>query len=237
MYKGARIGVVIPALDEEGAIGLVIGDIPGFVDDIIVVDNGSRDRTAEIASGAGARVVCESERGYGAACLKGIEALGDIDIVVFVDGDYSDHPSEMPGLIEPIVSCNADVVIGSRAAGEAVRGSLTPPQRFGNWLACFLMRCLWGARFSDLGPFRAIRREALHGLAMTDRGYGWTVEMQIKSVTAGLKYREVPVSYRPRIGTSKISGTIRGSLGAGITILGWIARAAVRPRQRETLAR
>lgn len=237
MYKGASVGVVIPALDEERAIDRVIGEIPGCVDDIVVVDNGSRDRTAEIARIAGARVVCEGERGYGAACLKGIEALGDVDIVVFLDGDYSDHPGEMLGLIDPIVSCDADVVIGSRAAGEAVRGSLTPPQRFGNWLACFLMRCLWGARFTDLGPFRAIKRDALEALAMTDRGYGWTVEMQIKSVMAGLNCREIPVSYRPRIGTSKISGTIGGSVAAGVTILGWIARAAMQPRKREMLAR
>jgi len=224
MYKDMRIGVVIPALDEEQAIAHVIADIPEWVDDIVVVDNGSRDRTAEVAKTAGARVVRESERGYGAACQAGIRALRAADIIVFLDGDYSDHPKEMVMLVDPIAAGKADLVVGSRVAGKAESGALTPQQRFGNWFACLLMRRLWGVVYTDLGPFRAIRSDTLEGLKMTDRGYGWTVEMQIKSVKAGLKDLEVPVSYRPRIGTSKISGTLRGSLMAGITILGVIAR-------------
>jgi glycosyltransferase involved in cell wall biosynthesis len=227
MYKGWRTGVVIPALDEEKAIAHVIADIPDWVDEIIVADNGSCDRTAEIAEHAGARVVHESERGYGAACQAGIRALKGADIVVFRDGDYSDHPGEMVALVDPIAESRADFVVGSRLTGDAARGALTPQQRFGNWLACLLIRRLWGVVYTDLGPFRAIRRDALAGLNMTDRTYGWTVEMQIKVAKAGLKYLEVPVSYRPRIGTSKISGTLRGSLRAGSSILGLIARSAL----------
>jgi len=230
MYKGARVGVLIPALDEERAIARVIGEIPECVDDILVVDNGSRDRTAEVAESAGARVVREGERGYGAACQTGIKTLNGADIIVFVDGDYSDHPKEMLSLVDPIAAKEADFVVGSRVRGNATSGSLTPQQRFGNWLACRLLRLFWGADFSDLGPFRAIRRDALDSLGMTDRGYGWTVEMQIKSVKSGLRTMEVPVSYRRRIGTSKISGTVRGSVVAGITILGWIFRSTLGPR-------
>ncbi|MGH6734688.1 MAG: glycosyltransferase family 2 protein [Methyloceanibacter sp.] len=227
MYKGARIGVVIPALDEERAIGRVIADIPEWVDQVIVADNGSSDRTAEIAERAGARIVREHERGYGAACQAGIGVLDAADIVVFLDGDYSDCPAEMAALVEPIAERRADFVVGSRVAGKAQRGALTPQQRFGNWLACLLMRRLWGVAYSDLGPFRAIRRDSLDGLKMVDRKYGWTVEMQVKAAKAGLKCLEVPVSYRPRIGTSKISGTLRGSFKAAIGILGVIARSAL----------
>jgi glycosyltransferase involved in cell wall biosynthesis len=227
VYKDRNIGVVIPALDEEGAIAHVIADIPDWVDEIIVADNGSCDRTVEIAEHAGALVVHESERGYGAACQAGIRALKVADIVVFLDGDYSDHPGEMTALVDPIVERRADFVVGSRVAGDAARDALTPQQRFGNWLACRLMQRLWGVAYTDLGPFRAIRHDVLTGLKMTDRKYGWTVEMQIKAAKAGLKYLEVPVSSRPRIGTSKISGTLRGSLKAGISILGLIARSAV----------
>lgn len=229
MFNGARIGVVIPALDEEHAIAHVIADIPGWVDDIVVVDNGSRDCTAEVAKIGGARVVRENQRGYGAACQAGMRALKAVDIVVFIDGDYSDHPEEMHFLVDPIAAREADFVVGSRVRGEAERGALTVPQRVGNWLACLLVRRLWGARYTDLGPFRAIHRDALVRLGMTDLSYGWTVEMQIKSAKMGLEYLEVPVSYRPRIGTSKISGTFRGSLMAGITILRLIARSALRP--------
>lgn len=228
MYECWRIGVVIPALDEEQALPRVIADIPDWVDEIVVVDNGSHDRTAEVAKTAGARVAYEDERGYGAACQAGIRALDAPDIVVFLDGDYSDDPSEMVILVDPIATGIADFVVGSRVAGKAARGALLPQQRFGNWFACLLMRRLWGFAYTDLGPFRAIRRDVLEGLGMTDRKYGWTVEMQIKAAEAGLKYLEVPVSYRPRIGTSKISGTLRGSLMAGITILGVIARLSAR---------
>jgi glycosyltransferase involved in cell wall biosynthesis len=227
MYKGRLIGVVIPALDEEQAIAHVIADIPGWADDIVVVDNGSRDRTAEVAMTGGARVVRENQRGYGAACQAGVRALNAVDIVVFLDGDYSDHPEEMLFLVDPIAAREADIVVGSRVRGEAESGALTPQQRFGNWLACLLMRRLWGTGYTDLGPFRAIHYAALSRLGMTDRGYGWTVEMQIKSAKAGLEYLEVPVSYRPRIGASKISGTLRGSILAGITILRWIARSTL----------
>jgi glycosyltransferase involved in cell wall biosynthesis len=225
--NGRRIGVVIPALDEEQAIRRVIADIPAWVDQIIVADNGSRDRTAEAAREAGAHVVHEGERGYGAACQAGIRALEAADIVVFLDGDYSDHPQEMAAVVDPIAVDVVDFVVGSRVKGGAGPGALTPQQRFGNWLACLLMQRLWGVAYTDLGPFRAIRRDALEMLGMADRAYGWTVEMQLKAARAGLRYLEVPVSYRSRIGVSKVSGTLRGSLMAGITILALIARSAV----------
>jgi glycosyltransferase involved in cell wall biosynthesis len=230
MYQGFRIGVVIPALDEEQAIARVIADIPQWVDEIVVADNGSRDRTAEIAERAGARVVHERERGYGAACQAGIGALRAADIVVFLDGDRSDDPGEMAALVDPIAKDRADFVIGSRVTGKPARGALTPQQRFGNWLACRLILLFWGARFTDLGPFRAIRRDTLEALSMTDRKFGWTVEMQIKAARAGVKTIEVPVRYRPRIGVSKISGTLAGSVKAGAGILGMIARSALEPR-------
>jgi glycosyltransferase involved in cell wall biosynthesis len=226
--NGRRIGVVIPALDEERAIGRVIADIPEWADEIVVADNGSRDRTAEVARDAGARVVYEAERGYGAACQAGIGALQAADIVVFLDGDYSDYPQEMAAIVDPIAAGTADLVIGSRVTGRSEPGALTPQQRFGNWLACRLLQRLWGVAYTDLGPFRAIKRDALERLGMSDRSYGWTVEMQIKAAKAGFVCLEVPVSYRARIGASKVSGTLRGSLMAGITILGLIARSALR---------
>jgi glycosyltransferase involved in cell wall biosynthesis len=228
--NGCRIGVVIPALDEEQAIAHVIGDIPDWADEVVVADNGSRDGTARAALEAGARVVREEERGYGAACQAGIRALEAADIVVFLDGDYSDHPEEMDVIVDPIATGLVDFVVGSRVRGKAARGSLTPQQRFGNWLACLLMRRLWGVAYSDLGPFRAIRRDVLARLEMTDRNYGWTVEMQIKVAKLGLPYLEVPVSYRTRIGASKVSGTLVGTLMAGFKILTLIGSAAVRPR-------
>jgi glycosyltransferase involved in cell wall biosynthesis len=230
MYKGLHIGVVIPARDEEHAIAHVIAEIPDWVDEVIVADNGSCDRTAEIAGQAGAHVVHESERGYGAACQAGIRALRGADIVVFLDGDRSDYPGEMVGLIDPIAENRADFVIGSRVRGKPARGSLTPQQRFGNWLACRLIGRFWGVVYTDLGPFRAIRRNTLQTLNMTDRNYGWTVEMQIKAAKASVRTFEMPVGYRPRIGASKISGTLRGSLGAGIGILGMIVRSALSRR-------
>lgn len=227
MRDGRRIGVIIPALDEERAIAHVIGAIPAWVDEIVVVDNGSRDATAMVAARCGARVVSEPERGYGAACQAGIRALTNPDIVVFMDGDYSDDPGEMCTLVAPIAADTADLVVGSRVKGASQAGALTPHQRFGNWLSCKLIRLLWGAEYSDLGPFRAIDHGALVRLAMTDRGFGWTVEMQIKAAAHGLRLLEVPVSYKRRIGVSKISGTIRGSLTAGLVILGTIARYAI----------
>ncbi len=228
MRNGKSIGVVIPALNEEQAIARVIGDIPSWVDDVVVADNGSNDRTAAVARAAGARVVSENERGYGAACQAGIAALRAPDIVVFLDGDYSDCPQEMATLIDPIASGHADFVVGSRVRGQLERGALTPQQRFGNWLACGLMRRLCGTPCSDLGPFRAIHGDALRSLNVTDRAFGWTVEMQLKAAETGLRYLEVPVSYRARIGSSKISGTLLGSLLAGMTILSVIARTAWR---------
>jgi len=222
---------IIPALNEADAIGQVIAAIPAAcVTRVVVVDNGSTDATAEVAASAGATVVCEPERGYGAACLAGIAAARDADIVVFLDGDFSDDPSEMPALLVPIHDGNADLVIGSRVLGERERGSLTPVQVFGNGLATRLIRMVWGARFTDLGPFRAIRRDALDALEMSDRDFGWTVEMQVKAAEQGLNAIEVPVSYRRRIGQSKISGTIRGSILAGTKILSIIAQRAVAAR-------
>jgi glycosyltransferase involved in cell wall biosynthesis len=230
LRHGQRIGVVIPALNEEPAIGQVIADIPAWVDEVVVADNGSVDRTAVVARAAGARVITEKQRGYGAACQAGISALSGVDIVVFVDGDYSDRPQEMAALVDPITTGAADFVVGSRVSGEREPGALTPQQRFGNWLACRLIGRLSGTRCSDLGPFRAIRAEALKRLELRDRAYGWTVEMQLRAAEEGLKYREVPVSYRVRIGTSKISGTVLGSLKAGVTILTVIGRSAWRAR-------
>lgn len=227
MRGAKRIGAIIPALDEEHAIGRVVADIPGWVDDIVVVDNGSRDETAAVARTAGARVVSEPRRGYGIACQTGLAALPVCDIVVFLDGDYSDYPGEMPRLVDPIVEGLADLVIGSRVAGEAQPGALTLQQRFGNRLACGLMRLLFQARYTDLGPFRAIKRSALDSLKMKDLAFGWTIEMQIRALKTGLVVIERPVSYRPRIGQSKISGTLLGSLRAGTTIMRVILQSAL----------
>lgn len=224
---GHRIAVVIPALDEEQAIGRVLADLPAFVDRAIVADNGSSDRTAEVARAHGAIVVSEPERGYGAACLAGLEHIGDADIVVFMDGDYSDHGEEMATLVRPIAEGSADMVIGSRVLGVREAGSLTPQQRFGNWLATRLMRLIWGARYTDLGPYRAIAVPALRRLGMADRNYGWTVEMQIKAAVLGLPSLEVPVRYRRRIGQSKVSGTVKGTVLAGWKILSTIARFGI----------
>ena len=229
MRQDHRIAVIIPALNEERAIGRVIADIPSWVDLVVVADNGSTDRTAEISRAAGALVIAEPERGYGAACLAGLRNIGDADIVVFLDGDYSDYPEEMVSLVDPITAGTSDMVIGSRVLGEREAGALTPQQRFGNWLATRLIRWIWGTRYSDLGPFRAIATKSLSRLQMADRTYGWTVEMQIKAAILGLRSTEVPVRYRRRIGVSKISGTITGTVKAGWKILGMIARYWMRP--------
>ena len=231
MRQNQRIAVVIPALNEERAIGRVLAEIPAWVDRVVVADNGSTDRTADIAQSAGAIVIAEPFLGYGAACLAGLTRIGDADIVVFLDGDYSDHPEEMTALVDPIATGNADMVIGSRVLGEREAGSLTPQQQFGNWLATTLIRLIWRVRYTDLGPFRAIRADALRGLAMADRTYGWTVEMQIKAAIAALRVAEVPVRYRRRIGVSKISGTIKGTIKAGWTILSIIGRFAFARRR------
>ncbi len=231
MRSNHRVVVIIPALNEERAIGRVLAEVPGWVDHVVVADNGSTDRTAEIARAAGATVVAEAFPGYGAACLAGLTRAGDADIVVFLDGDYSDHPEEMTALVDPIAGGTADMVIGSRVLGERERGALTPQQVFGNWLATTLIRLIWRVSYTDLGPFRAIRADALRRLAMSDRTYGWTVEMQIKAAIAALRVAEVPVRYRRRIGVSKISGTIKGTIKAGWKILSIIGRFALMSRK------
>ncbi len=221
---GLSVSVIIPALNEERALPAVLADLPPGVDEVIVVDNRSTDRTAEVARLGGARVVTEPQRGYGAACLRGLAEIGPCDVVVFLDGDHSDYPQELPRLIEPIARHQADFVLGSRLSGRCEAGAMPPQSVWGNRLACFLMRLFFGARYTDLGPFRAIRRDALQRLGMRDRNYGWTVEMQIKAVRARLRIREVPVPYRPRIGQSKISGTFSGTFRAGFKILYTIGR-------------
>lgn len=232
MFEGHSVSVIVPALNEEQAIGSVVRSVPDWVDEIVVVDNGSTDATSTIAAQAGARVVLEPRRGYGQACMSGIAAVTSPDIVVFLDGDGSDDTRQMAGLVAPVARRQADLTIGSRTLGQAESGSITPQQRFGNALACFLTRLLWGARFTDLGPFRAIRADALQRLAMTDRSYGWTIQMQIRGVKAGLRWKEVPVGYRRRIGLSKISGTLRGVLGAGAKILYTVATERLMPRSQ-----
>lgn len=226
MRLSCRVGVVIPALDEEHAIGRVLDDIPSWVDQVVVADNGSTDRTRETAGEHGADVVSEPERGYGAACQAGLKRLDETDIVVFLDGDYSDRPKEMALIVDPIAQGTADLVIGSRVLGTAEPGALSPHQRFGNWLACALMRWFWNTRHTDLGPFRAIKADALGELDMRDRAFGWTVEMQIKAARRGLIARDVAVSYFPRIGRSKISGTLKGTILAGSTIIAVIFKSA-----------
>ncbi|MAC26202.1 MAG: UDP-glucose--dolichyl-phosphate glucosyltransferase [Sandaracinus sp.] len=221
-----RVDVIIPALNEEQALPRVLAAIPRPpVRRVVVADNGSTDRTAEVARAGGAEVVHQPEKGYGAACLEALAHLRSDppEVVVFLDGDYSDHPEELPRLLAPL-GAGADLVIGSRVRGRLQRGALTPQQRVGNAIACVALRALYGARYTDLGPFRAIRWEALERLGMRDRNFGWTVEMQIKAAQRGLRHAEVPVSYRPRVGTSKVSGTLRGSVGAGAKILWLLAR-------------
>jgi glycosyltransferase involved in cell wall biosynthesis len=217
------VDVIIPAYNEEGSISRVIADIPQIVRHIVVANNNSTDRTRAVAEAAGAQVVFEPQRGYGKACLTAMDWIKgqevQPDIVVFLDGDYSDFPEEMIGLIQPIVDGKADMVIGSRALGQRERGSMTFPQVFGNWLATTLMKFIQGAKFSDLGPFRAIAWQKLLNLGMVDQNYGWTIEMQIKAHKVGLRYSEVPVNYRKRIGVSKVSGTVKGVIGAGYKII------------------
>ena len=226
-----RTAVVIPALNEEASIAKVIGDIPDpFRERVVVGDNGSTDRTREVARAAGAVVVEEPERGYGAACLRALAelALDPPEVVVFLDGDYSDHPQEMPRVAGPVLDGEADLVIGSRVLGSREPGALTPQSRYGNLLATFLIRLFYKERFTDLGPFRAVSWSALEQMGMEDRDFGWTVEMQIKAPKLGLRCREVPVSYRRRIGKSKVSGTVRGSFLAGKKILWLIFRELFR---------
>jgi glycosyltransferase involved in cell wall biosynthesis len=218
------IDVIIPAFNEEQSIARVIADIPsGLVREVIVVNNGSTDRTAEMAARAGATVLVESRPGYGQACLMGIAycktKATPPEILVFIDGDYSDYAQEMPELVHPIVEGQAELVIGSRALGKREQGAMTVQQVFGNWLATKLLKLIFKASFTDLGPFRAIRFSALLLLDMKDTNYGWTVEMQVKAARRRLRWIEVPVRYRRRIGVSKVSGTLKGTILAGYKIL------------------
>lgn len=225
-----RIAVVIPVRDEEASLPLVLTSLPGdLLEEVVVVDNGSADRTADVARAHGATTLDEPRRGYGAACLRGIEYLKARrpDVVVFLDGDYSDHPEEMPRLIDPIRHGESDLVVGSRLLGRREPGALLPQAIVGNWLATRLMRLLYGGRFTDLGPFRAIRFAALVDLGMRDRGFGWTAEMQVRALKRGLRTCEVPVSYRRRVGASKITGTLAGTVKAGAKILWTVFRGLV----------
>lgn len=218
-----RISVVIPAFNEEKSIPLVIQDIPkDWIDEVIVVSNNSSDNTDEVARNAGATVLRENRKGYGWACLMGIEyaVRNGTDIIVFLDGDYSDYPQQIPDVLAPILEDDIDLVIGSRALGKREKGSMTFPQIFGNWLATNMMRVFYRVKYTDLGPFRAIKVDKLQQLNMSDKTYGWTIEMQIKAAKHRLSYREVPVNYKNRIGKSKVSGTVKGTVMAGIKIIG-----------------
>jgi len=221
MHNKPKISVIIPALNEEESIGLVLRDIPeDVVNEVIVVDNGSRDNTAAVAKRSGARVISESSKGYGSACLSGISRLKqDTDIVVFLDADYSDYPQDIHSLLRPLREDKAEFVIGSRLSGTREKGALLPQALFGNKLAAFLIRLFWGFKYTDLGPFRAIKYKDLINLNMKDKNFGWTVEMQIKAIKKGLRIMEVPVRYRKRIGKSKITGTISGTIRAGAKII------------------
>jgi glycosyltransferase involved in cell wall biosynthesis len=218
--------VIIPAYNEEASVPLVIKDIPDIVAEIIVVNNNSTDATAQVAAAAGATVLDEPRPGYGFACLKGLEYVAGLteatDIVVFLDGDYSDYPEELLHIVAPILESNIDFVVGSRVARFRESGSMTIPQIFGNWLATSLMKLFFNSRFTDLGPFRAIKYSKLLEINMVDQTYGWTVEMQLKVLKRGFIYTEIPVKYRNRIGVSKVSGTIKGAIFAGVKILTWI---------------
>jgi len=225
------VDAVIPALDEAASIGSVLDALPrGLVRRVVVADNGSTDGTPDVARAAGAVVVHEPRRGYGSACLRAIAALAadPPDAILFLDGDLSDDPSEAPRLLAPIAEGRADLVIGSRALGEREPGALTPQARFGNWLATRLLRAFYGVVWTDLGPFRAIRYSAYRALRMGDPDFGWTVEMQVKAARARLRGVEVPVRYRRRVGKSKISGTLVGTIRAGAKILGVIAADLIR---------
>jgi glycosyltransferase involved in cell wall biosynthesis len=219
-----HIVVIIPAINEAMSIEKVIREIPDDVREVIVVDNGSSDATVKLAQGAGATVLHEPKRGYGAACLKGIDyaKTKQPDVVVFLDGDYSDFPNELKELIKPILEQDIDLVIGSRMRGKAEKGALLLQARFGNWLSTRLIRLFWSYHFTDLGPFRAIKFDKLLAMQMQDQTFGWTVEMQVKAAKMKLSYAEIPVSYRKRIGTSKITGTVSGTIKAGYKILGTI---------------
>ena len=221
-----KIKVIIPAFNEANSIANVINDIPNIVDEVIVVSNNSTDNTEINAKNAGATVLTENQKGYGYACLKGMEYIAKQEtkpnIIVFLDGDYSDYPEELTKIVAPILKDDIDFVIGARIKRLREQGSMTPQQVFGNWLATFLMKIMFSAKFTDLGPFRAIKYDKLLALNMKDKTYGWTVEMQLKAIKQKLSYIEIPVKYRNRIGVSKVSGTVKGTIFAGIKILSWI---------------
>ncbi len=220
------IKVIIPAFNEEDSIGLVLQDIPEVVEEVIVVSNGSTDSTEKVAAAGGATVLREERKGYGWACLKGMQHIADQEekpeIIVFLDGDFSDYPELLLDIVAPIREKNIDFVLGARVPHLRESGSMTGPQIFGNALATTLMKLLYGSRFTDLGPFRAIKYDKLMALNMEDKTYGWTVEMQLKALRKKMTYMEIPVPYRNRIGESKVSGTVKGAIFAGIKILGWI---------------
>ena len=220
------IKVIIPAYNEQDSIAKVINDIPKIVDEVIVINNNSADNTEINAKKADATVLIERRKGYGYACLKGMDYIAKQktkpEIVVFLDGDYSDYPEQLTAIINPIIKDNIDFVIGSRVKELREDGAMTPQQIFGNWLATSLMKLFFGAKFTDLGPFRAIKYNKLLALKMEDKTYGWTVEMQLKALKQKLNYTEVPMKYRNRIGVSKVSGTVKGSIFAGVKILSWI---------------
>ena len=228
----ADIRVIIPAFNEADSIGKVIKALPNSVSEVIVVNNNSTDDTVVNAEKAGATVLTEEQKGYGYACLKGLDYVAaqskKPDIIVFIDGDYSDYPEELDLVVAPILDNNMDMVIGARKKELREAGSMTFPQIFGNALATFLMRLFFGARFTDLGPFRAIKYEKLQELQMEDKTYGWTVEMQLKALRKKLTYTEVPVRYKKRIGVSKVSGTVKGAIFAGVKILGWIFKYSIK---------
>ncbi len=227
------ICVIIPAFNEELSLPKVVADLPkALIKEIIVVNNASTDQTARVARELGCRVIDEPKRGYGQACLAGIAALNpQTDIVVFIDGDYSDHGEQLERIISPIIYDDYDFVLGSRALGKREEGAMTPQAFWGNKLACFLMKQFWHASYTDLGPFRAIKFSALKKINMTDTNFGWTIEMQIKVIEKGLKIKEVPVDYRKRIGHSKISGTIKGTILASEKILRTIFKYKFRKHQ------
>jgi len=221
-----KITVIIPAYNEQDSIGLVLSDIPDIISEVIVVSNNSTDATEQVAKEHGATVLTETQMGYGYACLKGMRYVAQQsikpDIIVFLDGDYSDYPEQLTAIVAPIIDNDIDLVIGARDKRFRESGSMTFPQIFGNWLATNLMRLFFNARFTDLGPFRAMKYDKLLALEMEDKTYGWTVEMQLKVLKRNMKYVEVPVKYRNRVGTSKISGTLKGAFLAGVKILTWI---------------
>ncbi|MDX1270288.1 glycosyltransferase family 2 protein [Bizionia paragorgiae] len=226
------IKVIIPAFNEQESIAHVINDIPSTVSEIIVVNNNSTDQTAFNAEQAGATVLTETNKGYGWACLKGMDYIAKQeqkpDIIVFMDGDYSDYPEELTKLVAPIISNGIDFVVGARVKAHRESNAMTPQQVFGNWLATTLMSLFFGATFTDLGPFRAIKYDKLLTLNMEDKTYGWTVEMQLKVLKQKLSYVEIPVRYKERIGTSKVSGTLKGTILAGYKILGWIFKYSLK---------